>query len=142
MTQVEQRLFESSWQKVLENRRQETAIFSEGCSILRTFQEIEEERAAWRSRLSTFSRGDCIVAAIGNDPSWPAFLLACWDKSLVVAPIEPTLQADQLHRIFELTRAQGFVQTIEIEHFDRSPIRWDDPKPDLLKITSGTTGAP
>ena len=34
------------------------------------------------------------------------------------------------------------MQTTEIEHFDRSPIRWDGPKPDLLKITSGTTGAP
>ncbi len=142
MTQVEQRLFESTWRKVLANRSRETAIFSDSSAILRTFQEIEDERVLWRNRLSTFSRGDCIVAAIGNDPTWPAFLLACWDKSLVVAPIEPTLQADQLDRIFELTQAQGFVQTIEIEHFNRSPIRWDSPKPDLLKITSGTTGAP
>jgi acyl-CoA synthetase (AMP-forming)/AMP-acid ligase II len=42
----------------------------------------------------------------------------------------------------KLTQAQGFVRATEIEHFDRSPIPWDGPRPDLLKITSGTTGAP
>jgi long-chain acyl-CoA synthetase len=142
MTQVEQRPFESLWHEVLARRRHEAAIFSNSRSTLRTFQEIEEERTDWRNRLSTFSRGDCIVAAIGNEPGWPAFLLACWDKSLVVAPIEPDLPADQLNRIFQLTQAQGYVRTIEIKHFDRPPIRWGSPKPDLLKITSGTTGAP
>src|ERR1700719_1193247 len=106
MTQVEQRPFESLWQKVLAKRRHKAAIFSNGHSTLRTFQEIEEERTGWRNRLSTFSPGDCIVAAIGNEPGWPAFLLACWDKSLIVAPIEPDLPADQLDRVFQLTQAQ------------------------------------
>ena len=142
MTQVEQRLFDGFWKQVLKQRSQATAIFSDDCSSLRTFQEVEEERALWRSRLSTFSRGDCIIAAIGNDPSWPAFLLACWDQALVVAPVEADLQAAQLGRIVQLTRAQGFVQAIAIERFDCSPVRWDSPRPDLLKITSGTTGAP
>jgi long-chain acyl-CoA synthetase len=109
---------------------------------LRTFHEVEEERALWRSRLAVFSVGDCVVAAIGNDPSWPAFLLACWDRALVVAPVEGDLQVAQLDRIMQLTQAQGFVRATEIEHFDRSPILWDGPRPDLLKITSGTTGAP
>ena len=75
---------------------------------------MEEERADWRSRLSAFSIGDCLVAAIGNDPSWPAFLLACWDRALVVAPIEPDLQADQLDRILQFTQAQGLVQATGI----------------------------
>jgi long-chain acyl-CoA synthetase len=142
VTQVEQRLFDSFWKQVLNDRRQETAVFSDDCSIARTFQQVEEERADWRSRLSAFSIGDCIVAALGNDPSWPAFLLACWDRALVVAPIEADLQAAQLERILQFTQAQGLVQTTGITLFDCSPIRWDGPRPDLLKITSGTTGAP
>jgi long-chain acyl-CoA synthetase len=139
---VEQRLFDRYWRQVLKNRSREPAIFSDECSVLRKFHEVEEERALWRSRLAVFSVGDCVVAAIGNDPSWPAFLLACWDRALVVAPVEGDLQAAQLDRIMRLTQAQGFVRATEIERFDRSPILWDGPRPDLLKITSGTTGAP
>lgn len=142
MKQVEQRLFARFWGQVLENRRGKTAIFSDDGRNLRTFLEIEEERAEWRTRLSAFSAGDCVVAALGNDPSWPALLLACWDLGLVVTPIEADLQAAQLDWILRLTQAQGLIQTHEIQHFDCPPIRWDGPKPDLLKITSGTTGAP
>lgn len=142
MKQVEQRLFARFWGQVLKNRSGKTAIFSDDGRNLRTFLEIEEERAEWRTRLSAFSAGDCVVAALGNDPSWPALLLACWDLQLVVTPIEADLQAAQLDWILHLTQAQGLIQTYEIQHFDCSPVRWDGPKPDLLKITSGTTGAP
>ena len=139
---MEQRLFDSFWNQVLKNRSKETAIFADDCSILRTFQEIEEERAVWRTRLSSFANGDCIVAAIGNDPTWPAFLLACWDQGLVVAPVEVDLQAAQLDRILQFTQAQGLVRATGIQRFDSSPIRWQGQRPDLLKITSGTTGTP
>jgi long-chain acyl-CoA synthetase len=139
---VEQRLFDGFWKRVLKRRSRRAAIFADDCSVLRTFQDVEEERAAWRSRLSAFSLGDCVVGAIGNDPSWPAFLLACWDRELVVAPIEADLQAAELDRILEFTQAQGLVRATEIQCFDCSPIHWEGPTPDLLKITSGTTGAP
>ena len=142
MKQVEQRLFARFWGQVLKNRSGKTAIFSDDGRNLRTFLEIEEERAEWRTRLSAFSAADCVVAALGNDPSWPALLLACWDLRLVVTPIEADLQAAQLDWILRLTQAQGLIQTHEIQHFDCPPVRWDGPKPDLLKITSGTTGAP
>jgi long-chain acyl-CoA synthetase len=142
VTQVEQGRFASFWAQILKTRGQETAVFSNDCSSLRTFQQVEEERATWRSRLSAFLPGDCVVAVIGNDPSWPAFLLASWDRGLVVAPLEPDLQAAQLDRILQLTQAQGLVGGAEIERFQRSPLPWASPRPDLLKITSGTTGAP
>jgi long-chain acyl-CoA synthetase len=142
VTQVERGLFNRFWTQVLKTRSRETAIFSGDRSSLRTFQQVEEERVRWRIRLSTFSAGDCVVAAIGNDPSWPAFLLACWDRALIVAPLDPDLQSTQLDRILQLTQAQGLVAGAEIERFERAPIRWDGPRPDLLKITSGTTGAP
>ena len=88
LTQVEQERFDGFWRQVLAERGGESAIFSDEGSVLRTFRDIEEERAAWHIRLSGFSKGDGLVAAIGNDPSWPAFLLACWDRGLVIAPIK------------------------------------------------------
>jgi long-chain acyl-CoA synthetase len=142
MKQAEQRLFARFWGQVLKGRSRETAIFSDDGGNLRTFLEIEQERATWRTRLSEYSAGDCVVAAVGNDPCWPALLLACWDRGLVVTPIEADLQAAQLNRILHLTQAQGLIRADEIQRFDCSPIRWDGLRPDLLKITSGTTGAP
>jgi long-chain acyl-CoA synthetase len=139
---VEQKPFDSFWREVLKNRNRETAIFSDQRRDLRTFSEVEEERVLWRDRLAIFSAGDCIVVALGNDPSWPALLLASWDRALIVTPVEPDLQTDQLEKILQLTRAQGLILTDEIQQFDSTPIRWDGPKPNLLKITSGTTGAP
>jgi long-chain acyl-CoA synthetase len=140
--QAEQGLFDGFWKQVLQRKKWQGAIFSDDGSVLRTFQAIEEERGLWRDRLSGFSIGDCVVAPIGNEGSWPSFLLACWDESLVVVPVEPEMQTVQLDRILQLTQAQGVVQPNGVQHLDSTPIRWTGPRPDLLKITSGTTGAP
>jgi long-chain acyl-CoA synthetase len=140
--QVEQKLFDGYWRSVLQQRKQQGAIFSEDGSVLRTFQAIEEERDLWKERLSGFSPGECVVAAIGNDPGWPGFLLACWDRSLVVVPVEPEMQPVQLEGILRLIQAQGLVQAKGIRRFDSAPIQWTGPRPDMLKITSGTTGTP
>jgi long-chain acyl-CoA synthetase len=140
--QVEPRLFDSFWERVSRDRSREAAIFAEDGAVLRTFQEVEEERAAWRARLSEFPAGDNVVAAFGNNPSWPAFLLAAWDRGLVVTPIEPDLPETQLDRILELIGAQGLIRPSGIESFNRPQVTWEGPKPDLLKITSGTTSSP
>jgi len=140
--QAEPRVFDRFWKRVLRNKSRETALIAEDGAILRTFQDVEEERAKWRAQLSGFSAGDGVVGALGNDPSWPAFLLAGWDRELVIAPIEPDVPEAQLGRILELIRARGLVRANGIEFFDRPQVAWDGPKPDLLKITSGTTGAP
>jgi long-chain acyl-CoA synthetase len=140
--QVEPRLFGSFWKRVLKDKGLEAALFAEDGSILRTFQEVEEERAEWRSRLSKFSSGDAVIGALGNHPSWPALLLAAWDHALVIVPIESDVPEGQLDRILELVRARGLIWATGIECFDRPSIGWKGAKPDLLKITSGTTGAP
>ncbi len=142
LKQVERKLFDSQWTRVFQQRKQQSAIFAEDGSVLRTFEAIEEERELWKERLSGFLPGDCVVAAIGNEPSWPGFLLASWDRSLVVVPVEPEMQPVQLERILRLIQAQGLVQANRIRRFDLAPIQWTTPRPDLLKITSGTTGTP
>src|ERR1700761_6251056 len=141
LKQVEQRPFASFWNLVLQDRGGENAIFSDNGSVLRRFHDIEQERIVWRSRLAAFSVADCLVAAIGNDPTWPALLLACWDLALVVVPVEPDHQSEQLKRILDLTEAQGLVRANETQRFNRPPMRWEGKRPHLLKVTSGTTGA-
>jgi long-chain acyl-CoA synthetase len=142
VTQVQPRPFNSSWKAVLDQRGSNPAIYAGDGSVLRNFQDIESERAAWRERLSAFGTGDCLVCALGNDPSFPALILASWDKGLVVAPIESDLPGSQLDGILALTRAQGLVSAEGILRFPHEPIVWEHPRPDMLKLTSGTTGTP
>jgi long-chain acyl-CoA synthetase len=142
VTQVQPRLFEGFWKTVVGQRGANPAIFAEDGSVLRSFEDIEGERAEWRAILSAFKAGDCVVCALGNDPALPALLLASWDKGLVFTPIEPDFPGGQLDAILSLTGAQGLVRASGIHRFDREPIAWQHPKPDLMKITSGTTGAP
>ena len=139
---MEREVFSSFWKQVLNERRTDPALFASDGTVLRTFRQVEEERAEWHFQLNDFSVGDCLVAELGNDPTWPAFLLACLDKELVLAPIEPELPVSHIARVLEITCAQGRVSTQQIERFDHAPITWDGLRPDLLKITSGTTGAP
>jgi len=140
---VERGIFSSFWKQVLNERSTDPALFASDGTVLRTFQQVEEERAEWHCRLNDFSVGDCLVASLGNDPTWPAFLLACFDKELVLAPIESELPMTHIARLLEITHAQGRVSPEQIERFDRAPMTWNDSRPDLLKITSGTTtGAP
>src|SRR5262245_10458840 len=142
VTQVQPRPFDCFWQTVLRREGASTAIYSGDGSVLRSFRDIEDERAEWRDRLSAFKAGDCVVCALGNAPSYTAFILASWDKELVVAPIEPDLPGGQLQGVLELTSAQGLVTGSGIHRLENQPIPWQPPRPDLLKMTSGTTGTP
>jgi long-chain acyl-CoA synthetase len=139
---VQPRLFDRLWQAVLEQQGSNPAIYAADGSVLRNFHDIESERAAWREKLSGFGSCDCLVCALGNDPSFPALILASWDKGLIVAPVEHGLPGGQLDGILELTRAQGLISATEVLRFKHEPIGWEHPRPDMLKLTSGTTGTP
>ena len=142
LTQVQPGPFEGCWKTVLDQLASRPAIYAADGSVLRSFQDIESERAAWSKRLSAFKSGDCVVCALGNDASLPALILSSWDKGLVVTPIEPGLPSSQLDGILALTKAQGLISVDEILRFQREPIAWPHPRPDMLKLTSGTTGTP
>jgi len=142
VTQVQPRPFDSFWRAVLNREGASPAIYAGDGSALRSFQDIEGERAEWRDKLSAFKAGHCIVCALGNDPAYPAFILASWDKDLIVAPVEPDLPGGQLQGILALTSAQGLVRASGVQRRENRPIAWRLLRPDLLKMTSGTTGTP
>jgi long-chain acyl-CoA synthetase len=142
LTQVQPRLLDRPWRTVLEKQGSTPAIYAADGSVLRNFCDIESERAAWREKLAAFGGGDCVVCALGNDPSFPSLILASWDKGLIVAPVEPGLPGGQLDGILELTKAQGLISADGVFRFQHEPIAWQHPRPDMLKLTSGTTGTP
>ena len=88
LTQVDPS-FSTFWQTVLKRRSSDVAIFSEDGKTIRTFADIESERYSWREKLASFPSGSVLLVQFGNEPVWPALLLACLDLKLIMAPLEP-----------------------------------------------------
>jgi acyl-CoA synthetase (AMP-forming)/AMP-acid ligase II len=141
LTQVDPS-FPTFWQAVLERRSSDVAIFSEDGKSMRTFADIEWERQSWRERLATFSPGSVLLVQFGNEPAWPALFLACLDLKLIMTPLEPEVVSSALEKILQVTQAQGVVRPNAINPLDSPLIAWNEPLPDLLKLTSGTTALP
>jgi len=139
---VEPRPFQSRWAGLLATRADEAAIFSETGIPLRTFGQVELERQNWRDRLKALGPNATVIGQLGNDPSWPALFLACLDLDLVLTPVEPDISAPQLQNVFRITQPQAIIRGQSVEHLDAPQISWERPRPDLLKITSGTTRLP
>jgi long-chain acyl-CoA synthetase len=142
VTQVEQRLFPKLWASVLAKFGNQSAIFGANDQIVRTFNDIDAERLYWREQLAGFEPGSTVIAQIEADCSWPALLLACLDRSLVMVPLEFQVAGPQLENVIRVTNPHALIRGTEISRRHSAKSVWPDPQPDLLKITSGTTGLP
>jgi acyl-CoA synthetase (AMP-forming)/AMP-acid ligase II len=141
LTQVDPS-FSTSWQVVLAKRGSDGAIFSEDGRTIRTFADIESERQTWREKLASFPPGSVLLVQFGNEPIWPALFLACLDLKLIMAPLEPEVASSAFEKILQVTQAQGVVRPSAINRLDYPLIAWDEPLPNFLKLTSGTTALP
>jgi len=141
LTQVDPS-FSTSWQAVLAKRGSDVAIFSEDGRAIRTFVDIESERQTWREKLASFPPGSVLLVQFGNEPIWPALFLDCLDLKLIMAPLEPEVTSLAFEKIVQVTQAQGVVRPSAINRLDHPLIAWNEPLPDFLKLTSGTTALP
>ena len=135
-------LFGAAWNNILERHGPETAIYGNDREVLRTFVDIESERIAWRDKLSSFPRGSIILVQLAEDAGWPAIFLATLDLSLVMVPLETEVAGQQLDNVVRVTHPHAAIRSKELSRLHSDPPDWTAPQPDLLKITSGTTGLP
>jgi long-chain acyl-CoA synthetase len=139
---VEPRLFPSLWTRVVNKYQDQPAIYGENAQIVRTFNDIESERLHWREQLAGFEPGSTIMVQLSADCSWPAILLACLDLSLVMVPLEFQVTGAQLENVTRVTNPHASVRGTVISRRHSASPAWPEPPPDLLKMTSGTTGLP
>jgi acyl-CoA synthetase (AMP-forming)/AMP-acid ligase II len=139
---VQLHLFGAAWANVLQLHGPQTAICGNDREVLRTFVDIESERIAWRDKLSSFSKGSTILVQLAEDAGWPAIFLATLDLSLVMVPLETEVAGQQLDNVVKVTRPHATIRSKELSRLHSDPPDWTAPQPDLLKITSGTTGLP
>lgn len=135
-------LFEATWTKVLQRYGQQGAIYGNDREVLRTFADIESERISWRHKLSFFAKGSTVLVQLTEDAGWPAIFLATLDLSLVMVPLETEVAGQQLDNVVKVTRPHAAIRSDELSRLHSDAPDWTEPQPDLLKITSGTTGLP
>jgi long-chain acyl-CoA synthetase len=140
----------SAWVKTLARKRDAPAIFAPSGEVLRTFGEIEERTRDLLKRIEVFREGDVLAVQIGNHEDWPSILIACLFRHLVVLPLEQSISQQQRDKALEICRASAVVSGVPSEgspeiirlRRDDTKVEWDEGRPVLLKLTSGTTATP
>ena len=135
-------LFGATWANLLQRHGSQAAIYDNTGQVLRAFVDIESERIAWRDKLSSLPKGSTILVQLAEDAGWPAIFLATLDLSLVMVPLEIEVAGQQLENVIKVTRPQAAIYSNQFSHLHSDPPAWSAPQPDLLKLTSGTTGLP
>jgi len=140
----------SAWVKILARKRDAPAIFATSGEVLRTFGEIEERTRVLLKKIDVVREGDVLAVQIGNHEDWPSIFIACLSRHLVVLPLEQSISQQQRDEALEICRASAVVSGIpgedspEITRLRTGDAKpdWDEGRPVLLKLTSGTTATP
>ncbi len=111
-----------AWQNTVHKNGDAPAIFDSDGKVQRTFDEIEQ-----RARdLEPAIAGPVSPIDIGNHPDWPSLLLATLRRGVLALPLEDTITSQQREDALRICENAGAA----------------NPRPVLLKLTSGTTAAP
>ncbi len=128
----------TAWAEILAQKDSEAALLGMDGSPLRTFAEIEAEARSLQATLPAVAPGTVVAVQTGNDPRFPAFLLALWRASCVPMPLDRSVEKDALRAALAASGAgihitrEGFAAVAGGAPVDA----------DFLKLTSGTTGSP
>src|SRR6478735_9724135 len=114
--------FLAAWEETLARKGDSPAIFDTRGEVLRTFHDIEARARQLEGEIT----GNVWPIDIGNQPDWPSHLLAALRRGVVALPMEGTITAQQRENALRLCEGSN----------------WNGARPDLLKLTSGTTAAP
>ena len=126
----------------MKRRDAEAAVLGADGSRLRTFEEIEAESGKLEKLLDAVPARSVVGVQIGNSVRWPALLLALFRRALIPLPLGGHMQRAELAEALETCRASALITEQGIQDLGRARFECDEPPPDFLKLTSGTTSAP
>ncbi len=122
-------------------------------TLLRTFAEIEAEARALQASLAAVAPGTVVAVQTGNDPRFPALLLALWRAGCVPLPLDRSVEKDALRAALAASGASLHITRTmldagcsildEVAAIQQRATGNEQPATcDFLKLTSGTTGSP
>ena len=132
----------NSWGETLARKGDVGAIFETSGEVSRTFAEIETQARAFQRKIDMFDVNSVLAIQIGNHPDWPAILLACLRRGVVVLPLEQSISKRERNVALKICRASGLISHGVRKIDDQAFPEWGKNPPSLLKLTSGTTAAP
>ena len=139
----------AAWKTTLARRGEFPAVLAPSGEVLRTFARIEREAEELQARFANLPAHSVVAVQIGNDPRWPALLLALFRLRLVVLPLGRPMENGALVLAIRtcavallVTLADGDLRLTRSSALTSGGLVWNEPVPHLLKLTSGTTSQP
>lgn len=134
------------WQEVLERKRDQVALFSPEGRALWTFSEVENEARAWADKVRQSGCGPVVAIQTGNVAEWPALVLGIWYAGKIALPLDLDLATGRRAEVERLcgvgARIEKGPDGLQISTLGNPSVEWPAPRPELLKLTSGTSAAP
>jgi long-chain acyl-CoA synthetase len=112
----------AAWEETLARKGNAPAIFDTRGEILRTFSDLDQRARDLESAIA----GPVHPIDFGNQPDWPSHLLAALRRGVVALPLESSITSQQRDNALHICGSSDL----------------GEPRPVLLKLTSGTTAAP
>jgi long-chain acyl-CoA synthetase len=132
----------NSWGETLARKGDVGAIFETSGKVSRTFAKIETQAREFERKIDMFDVNSVLAIQIGNHPDWPALLLACLRRGVVVLPLEQSISERERLVALKICQASGLVSDRIRKIGNEALPDWGTNPPSLLKLTSGTTAAP
>ena len=138
------------WVEILARKGDSPAIFDTAGRLARTFGQIDERARDFEPKINDSQAGSVLAVQIGNHEDWPAILIACLRRGVVVLPLEQSISEQQRDAAIRVCNVAGVVAAaVSGGSLEILPMRtsaattnWGKNRPSLLKLTSGTTAAP
>lgn len=135
------------WQEVLSRGGNRAAVFASTGSPERTYADIEEESLAVKEALTGLPHGAVVTICARNHPAWPALILGVWKAGCCALLADSSVSVDSLVAAERRcgSRARLGVSkdgSWKVEALENPPPDFGTWKPELIKLTSGTTAEP
>ncbi len=134
------------WETVLAAMPDAPAVLEAGDASWRTFRELDAEADAFAGRLAGIGHGTIVALQAPNSASWIAAILGIWRAGGVVlledAGLAPAARAAAERICGARLRVAGGGPRLEIEALANAAADFGGRSPDLIKLTSGTSGDP
>ncbi|HXX41100.1 MAG TPA: class I adenylate-forming enzyme family protein [Chthoniobacterales bacterium] len=135
-----------AWENTRARANERPAIVATTGQVLQTFGQIESRSRELERLGETNAVGSVIAIQIGNHQDWPALLIACLRRGLVVLPLEQLMSEQQRDVALNVCDASLLVTSrdgkLEIAQVKAAAGKARPHLSTLLKLTSGTTAAP
>jgi len=133
-----------AWERTLRRRGGERAVVDAASGAAWTFAEVEERARAWWAAqgLDTSEvRGRSVVFAVANGVRWLEIFLGLMRAGAVAVPLDGGEPAEAQRRMAEALRAAFWWDGDRLRRVDAEARRFRG-EACLIKLTSGSTGAP